>query len=39
MNKNCVFKGKILDLFDVTTVIVKLKSKYQIFEEAIMSLL
>lgn len=31
MSKTDVFKGKILDLFDVVTVIVKLKPKYNAF--------
>lgn len=32
MTKQNFFKGKILDLFDLTTVVIKLKNKYSKFE-------
>lgn len=35
MTKHSIFKGQILDIFDVTTVVVKLKRKYPKFEENI----
>jgi hypothetical protein len=33
MLQHDVFSGKILNLFDITTVIVKLKIKYKKFDE------
>lgn len=39
MSKQSVFQGKILHLFDIATVVVKLKSKYKKFDDNIKTFL